>query len=87
MSKMGEYYLDLCEQGYQDDYDMCMFIEEASKEANTTYQLSKEEEIAYNAYMEGNLCTKTNVHIDENINSSNGLNQNRLKLRKRSSKR
>ena len=90
MGKVKAMMMDLEEQGLFDadeayfDYQKILWEEE-----NEPYQLSKEEEQAYNLYMEGKLCGehKNTVHTDTSINLLNGQLESIRLRRKRSSKR
>lgn len=89
MSKMGQHYLDSKEYDFDFDSALYEYQQLCWEEANKPYQLTEEEEIAYNQYMKGELCGEaiSTVHSATSSNSLNGLPKSIRLRRKRSSKR
>ncbi len=69
------------------DYYLQCYVEKLIEEGKVPLILNKEEEIAQDKYMRGELCNTKDVPIQEDTNSKSGQYRSGLKLRRPRSKK
>ncbi len=91
MSKIKQHYQAIDDYAMDNLYDYQALLYQEELESRGEYIMTKEEEIAYNKYMEGKLCgnQETAVHtsIDSNLRNGQSITGSNatLKYRKRKS--